>query len=364
MPHPAIARARLHHQGIAIPAFTDPAAVVRWMGAIQAQDYHQAVWALGARLALPSLQAVEAALTAGQIIRTWPMRGTIHFVPPEDALWMLHLTAARMIARDGRRQQELDLDGATLARCETVIMLALRGGKSLSRPNLLQMLETAGISTAGQRGYHILAYLAQLGLICIGALEGKQQTFALLDEVAPHPRHLTTQEAWVELAQRYLASHGPATIQDFAWWTATTITEARAAIEALRPTVHAETLDGVTYWYSAEAASTGVGRPEPTNTVVLLAGFDEYFLGYKDRGAVIAPEHLTQVCPGGNGVFRPMIVVNGQIVGTWTRTFKKDSVIITPHLFPDSAPIDHEALTVAAQRYADFHGVALNPVTA
>ncbi|MDZ4767370.1 MAG: winged helix DNA-binding domain-containing protein [Chloroflexota bacterium] len=357
MPNAEIARARLHNQRIAKPTFDDPAAIVRWMGAMQAQDYHQAVWALGARLAVPTLQAVEAALTAGQIIRTWPMRGTIHFVPPEDALWMLRLTATRMIAKDGRRQRQLELDGATLARCETVIEAALRGGRSLSRPDLLQTLETAGISTTGQRGYHILAYLAQRGLIYIGALEGKQQTFALLDDVAPHPRNLTTQEAWVELARRYFGSHNPATSQDFAWWAGVTLTEARAAIESLRPAVQSEMIDGVTYWHSETSA--GRVRPAATPEIVLLPGFDEYFLGYKDRAAVIEPEHLTRVCPGGNGVFRPMIVVDGQIVGTWTRTFKKDSVIIEPTRFPDSAPIDADALSVAAGRYANFHGLVL-----
>lgn len=332
----------------------DPADIVGWMGAMQAQDYYQAVWALGARMTHPSLQAVEAALTHETIIRTWPMRGTLHFVPAQDAAWMLRLTATRMIAKDARRQQQLALDGSILSRCEAIIIAKLEGNNRLTRPQLFAVLEAAGISTDKQRGYHILWYLAQVGIIYISATVDKQPTFGLLDECAPNARQLEEQDAWAELARRYFRSHGSATAADFAWWAGITLTEARAAIRNIGPELVSETVTGVTYWHVSGEQIDNV----PTG-VALLPGFDEYFLGYKDRRDVIDAAHLTRVCPGGNGIFHPMIIVDGQIIGTWKRTLKRDSMVIETNMFPDHAAIDQDALTTAAQRYAEFQQLAL-----
>lgn len=351
----SIAAHRVVNQRIEARDFTDPADIVRWMGAMQAQDYHQAVWALGARMAQPSLNTIEAALNEARIIRTWTQRGTIHFAPPEDVRWMLRVTAERMIAKDARRQAQLGLDVRVLAQCENVMAAALSGGKRLTRPEVLQTLEQAGISTEKQRGYHILWFFGQRGLIYIGAMNGKQQTFGLLDECAPNPREIGMQDAWAELARRYFRSHGMATVQDFAWWAGITLTEARAALDMIRDEVISETFDGMTYWHSATGAP-----PRHTEHVVLLPGFDEYFLGYKDRTDVIETAHQTFVCPGNNGVFFPMIVVDGQIVGTWKRSFRKDQVMIEPSVFPGHRAIDRSAFDAAAQRYADFHGLSMH----
>lgn len=351
---PTIAHRRLISQRISTPTANDPLDIVRWMGAMQAQDYHQAVWALGARMAQPSLRAVEAALANETIVRAWPMRGTIHFVPAQDAGWMLRLTAVRMIAKDARRQQQLALDGAILSRCEVVITATLQGKNRLTRPQLFALLEAAGISTDKQRGYKILWYLAHLGILYIGAMVDKQPTFGLLDECAPNARQLDGQDAWTELARRYFRSHSPATAADFAWWAGITLTEARAAIYNTGSELVSETVTGVTYWHlSTEQIN------EPSTGVILLPGFDEFFLGYKDRRDMIDAAHLARVCPGGNGIFHPMIVVDGQIVGTWRRTLKRDSVVIETNIFPGHAPVEQEALAAAAQRYADFQQLAL-----
>lgn len=356
MHHNEIGRMRLRQQAIAPTRFETPADVVRWMGAMQAQDYHQAVWAIGARLRQPMLSAVEAAIEQGAIVRTWPMRGTIHFVPAADARWMVRLTATRMIPRDARRQQQLELDAAILSRCEQIVIGTLAGGQRLTRSALLQTLDDAGISTASQRGYHILWYLAHLGLIAIGPLAGKEQTFVLLDEWAPEARDLTGAEALAELTRRYFVSHGPATVHDFAWWAGLTLTEARAGLDAIAAEVEHERIAGATYWWSRDITAL----PPDDGQIALLPGFDEFFLGYQDRGAVIDAADLQQVCPGGNGVFKPMIVAGGRIVGTWKRTLKKTHVQIVPEPFAafdvDAA---HEALVTAAGRYAGFHDLGL-----
>jgi hypothetical protein len=349
----SIADQRLSHHLLAVPSSSAPAAIVRWMGALQAQDYHQAIWALGVRLPHATVQQIEQALASGEIIRTWPMRGTIHFVPPEDAGWMVQLGAARMIAKDQRRLKQLELDTAIIGRCEQVVRSVLDGGKTMARPDLLQHIEDAGISTQAQRSYHILWYLAQQGVICLGPMRDKQPTFALLDQVVAQPRRLTAEEGLVELIRRYFASHGPATLRDFIWWTGLTAAQAKKGLEGAKPSLHSETIGGSVYWWGDAPPAPGGDQA----TALLLPGYDEYLLGYTDRRAVLDPQYAQRVCPGGNGMFYPMLVLDGQIVGTWKRTLKKKAVVISFNPFAPLSPADSARLEHAAQRYGVFWGL-------
>ncbi len=351
-----IARQRLVNQRIDGEKFEKPEEVVRWLGAMQAQDYPQALWAIGLRLQSATVADVERAISDGKIVRTWPMRGTLHFVPPEDARWMLKLSASRILARDGRRLEQLGLDRGILERCKELFYEALKGNRRLSRPEMMQLLEEAGISTEKQRGYHILWYLSQDALVCPGPMQGKQQTFVLLDEWVPDSRELTREESLAELARRYYASHGPATVHDFAWWAGLTVTEARSGLEAAMSGLVSEKLEGKEYWMSADAPGH---TARDGSSVHLLPAFDEYLLGYKDRGAVLAVDDAQKVVPGKNGIFFPTIVVGGQVVGTWKRKLKKNSVDITLSPFAHLDGLDERA-TEAARSYSDFVGLPLS----
>jgi hypothetical protein len=351
-----IARQRLYNQRIGGEGFEKPEEVVRWLGAVQAQDYSQSLWAVGLRTGAATAADVERAISEGRIVRTWPMRGTIHFVPAEDVGWMLRLSASRMLAADGRRLGQLGLDREVMERCGGLFRDALQGGKCLSRASMMQVLEDAGIGTTNQRGYHILWYTAQTGLICLGPMHDKQQTFVLLDEWAPHPRELSREAALAELAGRYFASHGPATMHDFAWWAGLTVADARAGLEAAKPGLIAEKTGGKDCWMTGDALShTAYDR----SRAYLLPGFDEYLLGYKDRGAVLAGEHAPKIVPGGNGVFLPTIVVAGQVVGTWKRKLTKGSVDITLRPFAQLGAAE-ESVIEAARWYSAFIGLPLS----
>jgi hypothetical protein len=351
-----IARQRLVNQRIEGEKFEKPEEVVRWLGAMQAQDYPQALWAIGLRLQSATVADVEGAISDGKIVRTWPMRGTLHFVPPEDARWMLKLSASRILARDGRRLEQLGLDRGILERCKELFYEALKGNRRLSRPEMMQLLEEAGISTEKQRGYHILWYLSQDALVCPGPMQGKQQTFVLLDEWVPDSRELTREESLAELARRYYASHGPATVHDFAWWAGLTVTEARSGLEAAMSGLVSEKLEGKEYWMSADAPGH---TARDGSSVHLLPAFDEYLLGYKDRSAVLAVDHAPKVVPGKNGIFFPTIVVGGRVVGTWKRKLRKNAVDIT--LSPFAHLEDPEETTIeAARSYSDFVGLPLS----
>ncbi len=243
-----IAYHRLVGQSIADPYLASPADVVRSLGAVQAQDYGQALWAIGLRTKGSTLATVLEAIESGKILRTWTMRGTIHFVPAEDAKWMVSLIAERTIRSAAMRHANLELDDTTFRRAEALFREALGGGTRLARPVLMKLLDDNGITTKDQRGYHILWTLALRGVLCVGPMEEKRQTFALLDEWAPNARELSREEGLGELARRYFMSHGPATLADFAMWSGQTLTNAKIGLEIAKPSLTVELVGGLDYW--------------------------------------------------------------------------------------------------------------------
>ncbi|KWX80608.1 hypothetical protein AMQ84_03000 [Paenibacillus riograndensis] len=351
-----IAHRRLANQLINSPDSFEPEEVVRRLGALQAQDYLQAVWAVGLRTPSATLAGVERAIAEGRIVLTWTLRGTIHCVPPEDVKWLLQLSGPRLLKQAVRRMAQLELDERTLERSREIIYNALANGGSIRRPDVLALLEGEGIRTDGQRGYHILWHSAYSGLICFGPRSGKQQTFVLLNKWVEHSRELSFEESLSELALRYFTAHGPATVKDLAWWAGITLTEARAGLDAVKPELIAETITGTEYWMpAAPAAETQF----PSKEVHLLPGFDEYILGYNDRSAVLEPETAPRIVPGNNGVFLPAIAAGGQILGTWKRTVKSKGVELN---FSPFEPLEHkweEKLMQAAERYAAFLGLSV-----
>lgn len=345
-----IARCRLFNQRIAGTAFDKPGEVVEWLGAVQAQDYLGALWAVGLRARGATEADIERALADRTIVRTWPMRGTLHFVTAADVRWMLKLLTPRIITGSARRlKQQFDLDDATFARSKEVFARALQGGKQLTRDALYQALEAAQISTAGQRGLHILWRVAQEGLICFGAREGKQHTFALLDEWAPNAKSMERDEALAELARRYFTSHGPATLQDFVWWSGLRTADAQAGLDMVKAHFVREVVDDRTYWFPQHMPAATDTSP----TAYLLPSYDEYMVGYKDRSAALDPKQANYASSG-YGIFNPIIIIDGRATGTWKRAFKKGTVVITPHLFNALTNDERRAVATAAARYGAF----------
>lgn len=348
-----MALARLVNQGIAFPTLAEAGDVVAWLGALQAQDYGGTLWAIGLRMAGATERRIEQAIAERTIVRTWPMRGTLHFVAANDVRWMLALLAPREIASSAGRSRQLELDAATFARSQEVFAQALQGGKQLTRDEMLQALEQAGIATTGQRGYHLLVRSAQDGLICFGSRRGKQHTFVLLDDWIPPTQPLARDEALVELTRRYFRSHGPATAQDLMRWAGLTAAEVKRGLEAAGQELLQETIAGRAYWMTTNSPALG----SETQSVYLLPGFDEYLLGYGDRSAMLDPAYAQRICPGDNGMFIPTLVIGGEVTGTWKRTLKKHAVVIEVAPFRPLNPAETQMLSVAADRYGEFLGV-------
>ena len=340
---------RLAAQGIDRPTASGPTEVVRHLLALQSQDYASGLWTIGLRTDGATRDDVEVAQAAGSIVRSWPMRGTLHFVAAEDLGWMLELTAERIIRSAAGRHRQLELADADFERAAAIARERLAGGIHLDRRELLAAFEQGGLSTAGQRGVHVLGKLAQLRVIVLCS----QSDWALYDEWIPIPRRLERDEALREFAARYFFAHGPATIRDFSWWSSLTLTDARRALELARDQLDELEADGITYYL----------RPslEPAKAAVhLLPGFDEYLLGYSDRSAPLAGAAMDRIVPGGNGVFLPTIVVNGEVVGSWRRatTGRKTGAktVLTPQPFHELTATAQAGIEKAARRYGRFLG--------
>lgn len=346
-----IGRLRLANQLVTRPGLDEPAAVVQWFGAVQAQDYLGGLWAVGLRARGATEATVEDAIARREFVRTWPMRGTLHFVAAADLRWMLTLLTPRVLASTVSRWRQLELDQAVLGRTARVAERALVGGKVVRRDAMYALWNDAGIATQGSRGLYILGYLAQTGLICFGPRDGKQQTFTLVEEWLPQARPLERDIALGELARRYFTSHGPATVHDFAWWSGLTVTDARAGLDGVKSALQRETMDGRTFWFAPRAALRAASKG-----AYLLPAWDEYTVAYRDRSDILDPLHALKVNAGG-GVLKPVVVIGGRVVGTWQRTIAKGGAVVRPMPFRPFAPAETAAVGKAAQAYGRFLGL-------
>ena len=321
------------------------------MLALQGQDLPGVKWSVGIR-ADAREPDIDAAFDAGEIVRSWPLRGTLHLVPADDLPWLLALTAERSLASAAKRRASLGLSDADIERARLAAVGALPGRQALGRAALLAAIEAGGVSTAGQRGYHILWYLAQTGTLVLGPSDGRQQAFARLDAWIPNPRRLERDEALGELAWRYFRSHGPATAEDLARWSGLTMREVRRGLDIGGGRLTTIEIEDTTYHLDAEV----LDAPGPTADVVLLPGFDEYILGYRDRSAVLSPEHANTIVPGANGMFKPTIVIGGEVVGTWSRRVATRAVHIDAIPFAPLSVAAVAGLEAAAEAYGRYIG--------
>jgi len=351
-PH-EIALLRLAAQRVVGPPLDSPAAVVGLLTAVQAQDDVGAITSIALRTARRDRSEVVAAYDAGEIVRSWPMRGTLHTVLARDLAWMLPLMTARPRAAAGKRRPQLGLGEDDVLRADELAVGALAGTGGRTRTELLAVWDEAGLPTTGGRGYHLIVELAQRGVLCLGPFRGTEQLFVLLPEWVRKPRVLGRDDALAELALRYFRGHGPATVADLSRWSGLAAADVRAGVESVRDQL-AGLVVGKTEYLLDPATPALLGAHRKTaRDVLLLPGFDEIILGYGDRSMTLAPEHADRIVPGGNGVFRPTVLVDGQVVGTWRHvgTGSKRRLETVPFV-----PLADDVTAVVAQRYAQLPG--------
>jgi len=351
----AIAGQRLHNQCVTGRAYRRPADVVAWLGAVQAQEYPAARWALALRMSDGTTDAgIERAFDEGLILRTHVMRPTWHFVTSSDIRWMLELTAPRVHRVMASYTRRLELDAATLTRAATVCERALRDRQYLTRAELGAQLERAGIVAKGTRLALMRMHAELEGVICSGPRQGKQFTYAALAQRAPRAHRLTRDEALATLTGRYFRSHGPATIRDFVWWSGLATTDARRGLEMNR--ARHEVVDGLTYWSLGTPHAGG----SPRGSIHPLPVYDEYLVAYRDRHAVphSAPSIISS--SSGTATFQHALVINGQVAGTWKPVRKASGLTVDVIPLRRLTGPERRALAETTARYGRFLAVPVS----
>jgi hypothetical protein len=346
-----IIRIRLHNQQLAASRFTTAKEIVEWQGVMQAQEYALSKWAIGIRLPGSSEKIIDKALDKGEILRSHLLRPTWHYVAAEDIHWMLTLSVPQQRAAVKFRQKFLEIKPATLKKSNKIIEKALSKGEHLTRKELTALLQEAKINTKDERVSHMLFEAEIDGIICNGVQRGKEITYALLSERVNGGKSFPREEAMAKLAQRYFSSHGPATVQDFIWWSGLSITEGKKAVDLVKKDLESFTIGKKTYWLSP-----GLQIPSTKkSSAFLLPPYDEYIIAYADRSAVLT-DGSKQKNLFDNGLFRPVILVNGKAIGNWKRVVKKGKTTVESNYFKKPAKTTEALIKKATKDYQRFAG--------
>ena len=346
-----IVRYRLYNQFLSQTDITEPAEVVKRLGAVQSQDFAGGKWALGLRMKGATDAGLDQEFNQGKILRTHILRPTWHFVAPQDIRWMLSLSAPRVHMVNGFMYRQQGLDKEIIHKSYKVLENVLQGNKQLTRTELGSAFEKAGIKNAAGIRLSYFMMSAELdGIICSGARKGKQFTYALLEERVPAVKALGREEALAELTRRYFATRGPATLHDFTWWSGLTMTEAKEGIESVKSQFVSEEIDDRTYWFDSSISPV----KEKSPTAHLLPNYDEYFIGFKDRSAIGAAVRQAGIIGDDSAFLAHVIVLDGQLVGGWKRTLKKNAVQVEMTLVIDLTKAQERAVEEAASRYGEF----------
>ena len=342
---------RLLNQQLLNPLFREPKELVSWMGAMQAQNYSMVKWAVGMRLKSVTIQAVEKALHEGEILRTHVMRPTWHLVAAEDIRWMLKLSAQRIISANDSfaKGYDLDIPNELYTKAHDLLEKILCGKKSLTKQEIAEHFNRSGIVADNHRMTRFMARAEQEGIICSGENRGSKCTYALLEERVPPMPELTKDESLARLARSYFRSHSPAVLQDFIWWSGLPISDAKQAVYLIASELTTEQWKEQT-WYIHDTCRT---RGKLSGHIHLLPSYDEYLLGYKDRTDVLPKEHYPKAFTN-NGLFYPVILHEGQVIGNWSKSAKKGSASIECSWFRSNDCVDETVLNQEKDKYMRF----------
>lgn len=347
-----ISKIRMSSQQLHRPQFSSPLEIVSFMGAMQAQEYTMAKWAVGIRLKSPALRTVDEALAKGEILRTHVMRPTWHFIAAEDIRWMCQLSKERIRRAYNSYLGTLKLEMPETFRVKAadLVLRALEGGNSLTKKEIEQVMNHGGIEMDNARVSLLLSFLETEGIVCSGVDKGKDFTYALLDERVPATVELTKEESLARLATAYFRSHSPASLNDFVWWSGLSVTEARQAMTLIEKELVADLFPEQNLFIHDTCTSIRSSK----NTLHLLPSYDEYLISYKDRTAVLASDHHPKAFNNW-GIFYPVILYDGKIIGNWKKSAAKKTLNVAYTFFDGHACEDSALLEKAIERYKMFY---------
>jgi hypothetical protein len=310
---------------------SSPQEIVGHLGAMQAQDYAMAKWAIGSRCDATE-KMIEEAINSAQIIRTHILRPTWHFVSATDIYWMLDLSAPQVKKFTASAGKKYGYDAKKLDQANSKIEKLLAGNNHLTREEIMLELDVKKTSSADFLSAAIMMNAELDGLVCNGKMKGKQITYALLEERVAKPNSkFTKEEGLAKLALKYFESHGPATLLDFSWWSGFAPTTCKNILNAIELRLNSVEINGQQYWFGKETSAENSFR----ESVHFLPAFDEILISYKTREASILAEHQSKAFTN-NGIFKPVILENSKVIGIWKRTFSKDHAKIETQFFTET----------------------------
>ena len=326
--------------------------MVRAQGAVQSQDYPGAKWALAQRIAGATDADIETTIDRGDILRTHVLRPTWHFVLPSDIRWMLKLTAPRVKSSMTAYHRQLGLDDKTCSRSNDVIRKAFEGAKALTRNELGAALKRARLNHTSLTPLAHLMMRAELdAVVCSGPRRGKESTYALLDERAPKAPEKDRDEAIGELAFRFFSVRGPASVNDFAWWSGLAAADARRGVELLPKEFSTSVYRETKMWFLERKL------PRATASAQLLPNYDEYFIGFKDRSAIGERVRNVKLAGWQNAAFfGHLVFVNGDLVGGWKRVQERKSSVIVFTMVAKLAASERKLIERQVKKHEAFLG--------
>lgn len=354
-----IARLRLVAQGLAGTGRERLDERVGRLVAVQAQDAASAAWAVGLRTGCMEAE-IGQALAERRLVRSWSLRATIHVMLREDVYGLIDLAAPRIRAAHQREYLRYGLTEEVIERSQTVVQERFRRQPSLTRKEVVALWKQAGLPTEGVRS-NLLVYRAGMdGALGMAGVQGKAPLYVWMPEYLPRKEEpVPRAEALARYALRYVQAYGPVTAADYAWWAGCTLTEARAALEAVSGELASAVREKQTYWMAVgqrDAALPEEGR------VHLLPPFDPLLMGYADRTAMVDKESWQRICGTGNGILSPTLTVDGQVAGTWKRTTGKKEVTVEVSPWGALPKKLRQKVDEEAERYARYLGLPLRLV--
>lgn len=337
---------RLQQQQIISPQFKTAAELVQYMIAMQAQEYAMAKWAIGLRLPSSSDSVIEKAFNDGVILRTHLMRPTWHFVAPADIRWLLMLTAPRVRQINGFTYRQQNLDTAIFRRSQKIMEKILEGKNFLTRKSIQEELKKKKIVADGVRLSALMMEAELNGLICSGPRQGKQFTYALLEERAAPAKKLNREEALHQFGLRYFSTRGPATIRDFSYWSGLTLKDAKTAAASLPSRFITEKTGDYEYIIDSSLSSPKLSA----EASFLMPVYDEFGMSYKSRSAILNPaipskDYLT---------FNNLFLIRGVIAGGWRRDVQVNKMVVETKSFIRLNASQSKELAKSISRFKQF----------
>ena len=337
---------RLLNQQLIAQQFSDPAEVVRYMGAMQAQDYRMMRWAVGMRTRKPSAKAFRRAFDSGEIIRLHLMRGTWQLVSAEDYWSWIDLCAPKAIAvtKGWMHSNRISIPDEELMRVRDILAQTAADKGSATKEDFVRALVNKNMKMDDHRlSYHIR--MAEIsGTLCSGELLPMKATYALTANKVKPATRIDHDETLMHFTFKYFQSRQPATLEDFVWWSGLNVSECRKGIALLGDTLHLEKWNGRDFYLTDDCRTRGFRRGK----FLLIPPYDEYLISYKSRDIVLPQEHRHRA-HNNSGIFQPIIAHDGTICGNWT-PFKEECQV---KFFDNEFSV--EDVTKAWQIYKDFN---------